>query len=219
MDSANRIHAAYSERLAEHHQRAGRSSVEDSDAARAGRLPLPRRLLETAPGPGTVIPTQPGGPTPIRHVIYIIKENRTYDQLFGDIPEGNGDPSLVLFDETVTPNHHRLARQFVLLDNFYASADVSADGHNWSMGALASDYVQKLWRQPTPGRRAPYDYQGQDSTSRPPGGYLWDAAQKAGVSFRLYGEWTENPQDPKQPAGPRVKSSKASCSLLPQSST
>ena len=162
-------------------------------------------LLETAPGPGTVIPTQPGGPTPIRHVIYIIKENRTYDQLFGDIPEGNGDPSLVLFDETVTPNHHRLARQFVLLDNFYASADVSADGHNWSMGALASDYVQKLWPTTYAGRRAPYDYQGQDSTSRPPGGYLWDAARKAGVSFRLYGEWTENPQDPKQPVRPRVK--------------
>lgn len=162
-------------------------------------------LLETAPGPGTVIPTQPGGATPIRHVIYIIKEDRTYDQVFGDIPEGNGDPSLVLFGETVTPNHHRLARQFVLLDNFYASADVSADGHNWSMGALANDYVQKLWPATSAGRRALYDYQGPDPTSRPPGGYLWDAARKAAVSFRLYGEWTENPEDPRQPVRPRVK--------------
>ena len=167
--------------------------------------PYRDELLETAPGPGTVIPTRPGGPTPIRHVIYIIKENRTYDQLFGDMPEGNGDPSLVLFGEKVTPNQHRLARQFVLFDNFYATADVSADGHNWSMGALANDYVQKLWPATSAGRRAVYDYQGQDPTSRPPGGYLWDAALKAGVSFRVYGEWTENPEDPKQPVRPRVK--------------
>ena len=167
--------------------------------------PYRDELLERAPGPGTVIPTQPGGATPIRHVIYIIKENRTYDQVFGDIPEGNGDPSLVLFGEEVTPNQHRLARQFVLFDNFYATADVSADGHNWSMGALASDYVQKLWPSTYGGRRAIYDYEGQDPTSRPPGGYLWDAALRAGVSFRVYGEWTENPEDPKQPVKPRVK--------------
>ncbi len=167
--------------------------------------PYRDELLETAPGPGTVIPTRPGGATPIRHVIYVIKENRTYDQVFGDIKEGNGDPSLVLFGEKITPNHHRLAREFVLLDNFYVSADVSADGHNWSMGALANDYVQKLWPATYASRRALYDYEGEDRASIPPGGYLWDAARKAGLSFRVYGEWTENPKDPSQPVKPRVK--------------
>ena len=83
---------------------------------------------------------------PIEHVIYIVKENRTYDQVLGDMKEGNGDPSLVLFGEQiVTPNHHKLAREFVLLDNFYVNADVSADGHNWSTAAIAPDYVQKMW--------------------------------------------------------------------------
>jgi len=167
--------------------------------------PYRDELLQAAPGPGTVIPTRPGGPTPIRHVIYIIKENRTYDQVFGDIKEGNGDPSLVLFGEKITPNHHRLAREFVLLDNFYVNADVSADGHSWSMGALANDFVQKLWPATYAGRRAHYDYEGQDPTGTPPGGYLWNAALKAGVSFRIYGEWTENPKDPSQPVKPRVK--------------
>ncbi len=81
----------------------------------------------------------------IEHVIYIVKENRTYDQVLGDLKEGNGDPSLVLFGENVTPNLHKLAREFVLLDNFYVSADVSADGHNWSLAAIAPDYVQKMW--------------------------------------------------------------------------
>ena len=81
----------------------------------------------------------------IEHVIYIVKENRTYDQVLGDMKEGNGDASLVLFGENVTPNLHKLAREFVLLDNFYVNADVSADGHNWSTAAIAPDYVEKLW--------------------------------------------------------------------------
>ncbi len=78
-------------------------------------------------------------------MIYIIKENRTYDQVFGDMKEGNGDPHLCLFPESVTPNHHALARQFVLLDNFYVDGEVSADGHEWSMGAYATDFVEKAW--------------------------------------------------------------------------
>ena len=86
-----------------------------------------------------------GARSPIKHVFYVIKENRTYDQVFGDMKEGNGDASLCLFGEDVTPNHHALARQFVLLDNFYCDAEVSADGHNWSMGAYATDYVEKTW--------------------------------------------------------------------------
>ena len=97
--------------------------------------------------------TQPSPLPPIEHVIYIVKENRTYDQVLGDMKEGNGDPSLVLFGENVTPNLHKLAREFVLLDNFYVNADVSADGHNWSTAAIAPDYVQKLWPNSYAGRR------------------------------------------------------------------
>ena len=90
---------------------------------------------------GGPVPSKPGERSPIEHVIYIVKENRTYDQVLGDMKEGNGDPSLVLFGEHITPNLHKLARQFVLLDNFYVNSDVSADGHNWSTAAIASDYV------------------------------------------------------------------------------
>ncbi len=96
---------------------------------------------------GNPIPKKVGDASPIKHVIYVIKENRTYDQLFGDMKEGNGDPSLCLFGDKVTPNHHKLARQFVLLDNFYVDGEVSADGHQWSMGAYATDFVEKVWPQ------------------------------------------------------------------------
>jgi YVTN family beta-propeller protein len=166
--------------------------------------PYHDELLQSAGGPATVIPTRPGGATPIKHVIYIIKENRTYDQVFGDIKEGNGDPSLVLFGESITPNHHRLAREFALFDNFYVNADVSASGHNWSMGALSNDYVEKIWPSNYAGRRPQYDFEGQDPIATPPSGYLWDAALRAGVDFRVYGEWTDNPKDPALPVKPMV---------------
>ena len=93
-------------------------------------------------------------------MIYIVKENRTYDQVLGDLGKGNGDPSLTLFNEKSSPNHHKLAREFVLFDNFYVNADVSADGHNWSTSAIAPDYVQKMW--PNSYARPPqaYDYEG-----------------------------------------------------------
>jgi hypothetical protein len=89
---------------------------------------------------GNPVPDTPGGPTPIRHVILLMKENRTYEQVLGDMKEGNGDPSLVLFGEKVTPNHRKLAREFVLLDNFYVNADVSADGLYWTTAAIAPDF-------------------------------------------------------------------------------
>ncbi len=111
------------------------------------------------PGP---IPVKVGQISPITHVVYIIKENRTYDQVFGDIPEGNGEPSLCLFPEAVTPNHHALAREFVLLDNFYVDGEVSADGHEWTMGAYATDYVEKTWPLMYRGnRRVPYPSEGR----------------------------------------------------------
>ncbi len=136
----------------------------------------------------------PALPSAIQHVLYIIKENRTYDQLLGDMKEGNGDPSLVLFDEQVTPNHHKLAREFVLLDNFYVNADVSADGHHWSTAAIANDYVQKMWPSRYAGRRKVADYYGDEPASAPPAGYLWTNALMAGVTLRNYGMWIENNQ-------------------------
>jgi YVTN family beta-propeller protein len=94
---------------------------------------------------GNPVPQKVGDPSPIKHVFYIIKENRTYDQVLGDMKEGNGDANLCLFGENVTPNEHALAREFVLLDNFYVNGEVSADGHNWSMGGYATDYLEKTW--------------------------------------------------------------------------
>jgi len=138
------------------------------------------------------IPNHPGTKSPIEHVLYIVKENRTYDQVLGDIKEGNGDASLVLFGEQVTPNQHKIAREFVLLDNFYVNSDVSADGHNWSTAAIAPDYVQKLWPNSYGGRRKLYDYEGQEATAVPPAGYLWTNASAAGISMRNYGYFVTN---------------------------
>jgi YVTN family beta-propeller protein len=135
--------------------------------------------------------------SPIRHVIYVIKENRTYDQVLGDMAEGNGAPDLVLFGESVTPNHHALARQFVLFDNFYVDGDVSADGHVWSTAASSTDYVNKLWPS-FYARRLKYDFVGPDydgdeqhrqPLAIPKSGAIWDLTQKSGVSYRDYGEW------------------------------
>ena len=128
----------------------------------------------------------------IDHIIYIVKENRSYDQVLGDMKEGNGDPSLVLFGEKITPNEHKLARQFVLFDNFYVSADVSADGHCWSTAAIATDYIQKMWPNSYAGRRDNYDYEEQEPTMIPPAGFLWTSAAGAGISLRNYGYMTQN---------------------------
>ncbi|HUB80492.1 MAG TPA: bifunctional YncE family protein/alkaline phosphatase family protein [Bryobacteraceae bacterium] len=132
---------------------------------------------------------------PIQHVLYVVRENRTYDQVFGDIKQGNGDPSLVLFGENVTPNGHKLAREFVLFDNFYVNADVSADGHAWSTAAIAPDYTMKLWPNQYAGRRKLYDFEEQDPASLPPAGYLWTNAHAAGLSIRNYGYSTSNKKD------------------------
>ncbi len=128
----------------------------------------------------------------IKHVIYVVKENRTYDQMLGDMKEGNGDASLVLFGERFTPNHHKLAREFVLFDNFYVSADVSADGHNWSTAAIASDYVQKLWPNSYAGRRKKYDYEGGEPAALPPANYIWTNARQRGITMRNYGYFATN---------------------------
>ncbi len=132
------------------------------------------RLMDN-PVPGKV-----GDSSPITHCIYIIKENRTYDQVLGDLPQGNGDPNVVLncFPEHVTPNLHKLVQQFVLLDNFYADAEVSADGHEWSMGAIASDFVEKTWPLNYGHKKTkfPYPAEGVFPIATPKSGYLWDRA-------------------------------------------
>ncbi len=145
------------------------------------------------------IPKKVGDASPIKYCIYIVKENRTYDQVFGDLaagpnPIGNGEPGLCLFPESVTPNHHKIARQFVLLDNFYVDGEVSADGHEWTMGAYATDYVEKVWPLSYRGGKIfGYPSEGQkDLAARPSGGYLWDKCIEKNVSFRTYGEWVEN---------------------------
>jgi YVTN family beta-propeller protein len=138
------------------------------------------------------IPMRVGDASPIKYVFYVIKENRTYDQVLGDIPEGNGDPNLVLFGERFTPNQHALAREFVLLDNFYVDGEVSADGHNWSMGAYATDYIEKNWPTSYGGRGGGYDSEGSREIANNKAGYLWDFCREYGISYRTYGEFVNN---------------------------
>src|SRR6185437_11048508 len=133
---------------------------------------------------------------PFTHVIYIIKENRTYDQVFGDIRQADGDTSLLFFPRAVSPNHHALAERFGIFDRFFTNAEVSAQGHNWSTAAYASDYVEKTVPAQYSDRRPYYDYEGanrdqltDDDVASPSTGYLWNLAQRAGVSFRNYGEF------------------------------
>jgi len=143
--------------------------------------------LRSVAGRGrTAIPTRVGDASPIKYVLYIIKENRTYDQVFGDLPKGNADPDLCLFGRDVTPNHHALAEQFVLLDNLYCNGEVSADGHPWSTSAYATDFTQRSWV-------LSYSGKGQteyaDSVSNPKAGYIWDACARKGLTYRSYGEY------------------------------
>jgi DNA-binding beta-propeller fold protein YncE len=157
---------------------------------------------------GSPIPARVGEASPIKYVIYIIKENRTYDQVFGDIKEGNGDPDLCLFGEKVTPNHHRLVRQFVLLDNFYCDGEVSADGHEWSMGAYATDFVEKIWPlayRNDVGKKIGYPSEGSYAIATPAGGYIWDRCALANLAYRSYGEYVENGKKPGDPGKARAK--------------
>ncbi|HEX2395272.1 MAG TPA: alkaline phosphatase family protein, partial [Bacteroidales bacterium] len=139
---------------------------------------------------GNPVPMRVGDPSPIRYVFYVIKENRTYDQVLGDMPEGNGDSSLVLFGEDISPNHHALAREFVLLDNFYVDGEVSADGHNWTMGAYATDYIEKNWPTSYGDRGGNYDSEGTREIANNKH-YLWDFCKQFGVTYRSYGEFTD----------------------------
>ena len=153
-------------------------------------------VLHNSPYNDEMLDSQPAGIPPIEHVLYIVKENRTYDQILGDIGKGESDPSLCLFKENVSPNHHKLAREFVLFDNFYVNGDVSGDGHNWSTSAIANDYVVKMWPNSYAGRRKHYDYEGGEPAALPPAGYLWTSAAARNVSMRNYGYWATNRKEP-----------------------
>jgi DNA-binding beta-propeller fold protein YncE len=147
----------------------------------------------------TALPFQAGA-SPIHHVIYIIKENRTYDQIFGDLKVGNGDSSLTLYGAEITPNEHKLALQFGVIDNFYDSGEVSGDGHMWSTAAIAGDYNEKTWQIAYRGRERTYDFEGmvadeyplehdEPDVNEPGTGYLWGNVARHGLSYRHYGEF------------------------------
>jgi len=140
------------------------------------------------------------GENPIKHVIYVIKENRTYDQVLGDLKVGDGDPALTLYGTDITPNEHKLALQFGVLDNFYDSGEVSGDGHLWSTAAITSDYNEKTWQIAYRGKERTYDFQGQvaeefplehnqPDIDDPSTGFLWDNVARHGLTYRDYGEF------------------------------
>ena len=180
--------------------------------------------------PGTI--AFAAGKNPIKHVIYVIKENRTFDQILGDLKVGNGDPSLTMYGEDITPNEHKLALQFGVLDNFYDSGEVSGDGHLWSTAAITSDYNEKTWQIAYRGKERTYDFQGQvadeyplehnqPDIDDPSTGFLWDNLARNHVSFRDYGEfvnaeWCNEKRkaaNPRQgtPSGQEAKLSKDGC--------
>jgi YVTN family beta-propeller protein len=154
------------------------------------------RLSPAGAPPRSPIPATVGKPSPIKHVFYVVRENRTYDQVLGDVKSGNGDPNLCLFGEDVTPNAHALAREFVLLDNFYVDAEVSYDGHSFSTAAYATDFTEKVWPMNYGRKEGEYLSEGGGPDRNPYGnvtapaqGYIWDACRRAGVSVRSYGEF------------------------------
>jgi YVTN family beta-propeller protein len=151
----------------------------------------PSQLRASSLPSASVIPTKVGDPCPIKHVLYIIKENRTYDQVLGDMkdsagrPIGNGAPHLTMYGEKVTPNHHRLAREYALLDNLYCNSEVSVDGHSWTDAAMATDFNQRSWIMSYSAHGKLF---GNDEMETPANGYLWDLCKRHGLSYRNYGE-------------------------------
>lgn len=151
-----------------------------------------RHALPDSLATGYPIPRKVGEASPIKYVFYVIKENRTYDQVLADVKGGNGDTSLLLFGKKYTPNQHALAEQFVLLDNFYVNAEVSADGHNWSMGGYATDYLEKTWPSSYGGRGGTYGGEGEREVANNKGGFIWNNCYRYGVSYRTYGEFADD---------------------------
>ncbi len=142
----------------------------------------------------SIVPPQVGAGSVVKHVIYIIKENRTYDQVFGDLSKGNGDPRLCIFGRKVTPNQHQLAEEFVLLDNLYCDGEVSVDGHSWSNSAYATDFNEKRWPPQYGGHSASVN----SPANTPSSGHLWDLAARKGLTYRSYGEYAQRVSDGSQ---------------------
>jgi phospholipase C len=140
----------------------------------------------------TPAPIKLGKESPVKYVFYVIKENRTYDQVLADVKEGNGDTTLLLFGRKYTPNQHQLVESFVLLDNFYVNAEVSADGHNWSVGAYATDYIEKTWPSSYSGRGGTYGGEGEREIANNKNGFIWNNCHRYGISYRTYGEFMDN---------------------------
>lgn len=158
-------------------------TVLQASAYKVGVAVKPRGAKSNNP-----IPMELGDPSPIEHVLYIIKENRTYDQLFGDLkkdgkPYGDGDPNMTLFGEDVAPNHRRLAMDYVLMDRLFASGEVSVDGHHWTNGAYVTDFMQRTWPQQYSGRSAP---RLLPSLAETPQGRIWDAVRRVGKTYKTY---------------------------------
>lgn len=168
---------------------------------------LARSALPPRPDqPPRPVPERAGEPSVFKHVIYIIKENRTYDQVLGDMPEGNGDPSLCIFGERVTPNQHRICRDFLLLDNTYCSGILSADGHQWANSAMATDYMEKSFAGFPRSYPDGCSENGMDALAYSPAGFIWDNAIARGKSLRNYGEFgISEPRwkDPAKKRGPK----------------
>ncbi len=179
--------------------------IEDIIEGTVAMLPVPDaadllRLTSLANEANHALSSQPLPKTGIKHVFYVIKENRTYDQVLGDLAQGNGDSKLTLFGRDVTPNQHALAERFVLLDNFYCSAEVSADGWNWSTSGMANEYTIRNVPFNYSGRGRDYDFEGATNgtpvdllgmpdVAKSPGGYLWEAVAKKRLTYRNYGFW------------------------------
>ena len=170
---------------------------------------ISRTLEKPRPGqPPRPVPERIGEPSVFKHVVYIIKENRTYDQVMGDVPEGNGDPSLCLFGEQVTPNQHKIVREFVLLDNTYCCGILSADGHQWSTTAFGTDYLERSfagWPRSYPDGMGPDE---ADALAYAPSGFIWDNALRNGISMWNFGEFAQPEcrwKDPQRPGKPEWK--------------
>jgi YVTN family beta-propeller protein len=140
-----------------------------------------------------------GKNSPVKHVFYVIKENRTYDQVLADVKKGNGDTTLLLFGKRYTPNQHAIVDEFILLDNFFVNAEVSADGHNWSMGGYATDYLEKTWPTSYGGRGGTYGGEGEREIANNKGGFIWNNCARSGVSYRTYGEFVGDNGKPTLP--------------------
>lgn len=153
---------------------------------------LARAQLPPRPNqPPRPVPQRVGEPSVFQHVVYIIKENRSYDQVLGDVQAGNGDPSLCIFGERITPNQHNLVREFVLLDNAYCCGSRSSDGHQWSDSAIATDYLEKSFAGFPRSYPAGGDITSEDALAYSPAGFIWDDAREHHVSLRDYGEFTQ----------------------------